>query len=294
VAPAAGSQWRYGTTQDIVWQSQGIAQVGVDYRTGEAQPWIPIIDPVNASAGTTPWLVPNQPTLQARVRVRQVPSGLEAVSELFSIAVPAFATGPSPFDLGTVPLNYADWDTLRIVNAGNGPLTISGITSSDPNFWVSRTAFVIPAGKADTIGVYFQPNVIGPDESTITFTADDPASPHTLTAQGNGFVPVAVGDGGVPLAFALEPGRPNPFREQTTFRYALPEAAHARLDVFDLQGRRVATLVDGMRAPGTYSAVFRPAAIAGEGRGAPAPGVYFVRFSAGTFARTYKLLYLAR
>ena len=47
-----------------------------------------------------------------------------------------------------------------------------------------------------------------------------------------------------PEAFALEGNVPNPFREQTRLRFALPEAAHVQLVVYDVRGREASTLID--------------------------------------------------
>ena len=57
---------------------------------------------------------------------------------------------------------------------------------------------------------------------------------------------------------------------------ALPRASHVRIDVFDLAGRRIRTLVDGDREPGVHAVPFEPGTSASS-------GVYFVRMSAGAF-----------
>jgi subtilisin-like proprotein convertase family protein len=48
----------------------------------------------------------------------------------------------------------------------------------------------------------------------------------------------------LPGTFALRQNYPNPFNPATSISFALPRATHARLDVFDVLGRRVATLID--------------------------------------------------
>jgi flagellar hook assembly protein FlgD len=56
----------------------------------------------------------------------------------------------------------------------------------------------------------------------------------------------------VPETLTVQPPAPNPFRDQTTFRYALPEAQKVRVAVYDLLGRQVQTLVDGRRDAGGH------------------------------------------
>ncbi len=85
---------------------------------------------------------------------------------------------------------------------------------------------------------------------------------------------------GVPKRFVLRQNYPNPFNPSTTIRFALPQATHVTLKVFDVLGREVATLVDERRPAGRHAVVF-------DAGGLPS-GVYFVRLSAGAFVRTRK------
>src|SRR4030095_9316052 len=55
-------------------------------------------------------------------------------------------------------------------------------------------------------------------------------------------------------AAALLPSVPNPFRAQATLPFVLARAGRVRLEVFDLRGRKVATLLDGVREAGPQSA----------------------------------------
>jgi hypothetical protein len=68
------------------------------------------------------------------------------------------------------------------------------------------------------------------------------------------------GDGGTghTYPFALEPAFPNPFHHSTTFAYSLPEDADVTLEVFDVLGRRVATLIDEFQREGEHSVMFLP------------------------------------
>jgi hypothetical protein len=85
-----------------------------------------------------------------------------------------------------------------------------------------------------------------------------------------------------PLAFSLSEAYPNPFNPSTRITYALPEATHVRLKVYDPLGREVATLVDGLTEAGRHSAVWRA--------GAAPSGLYLYRLEAGSFSRTRTML----
>ncbi len=106
-----------------------------------------------------------------------------------------------------------------------------------------------------------------------------------------------------PSEFALEQNFPNPFNPSTVIRYSLPDVGrdavsterlsesfyNVTLKVYDIRGREVATLVDGMREAGEYTARWD----AGENSG----GVYFYKLTANhnstpneVFTETKKML----
>ncbi len=104
-------------------------------------------------------------------------------------------------------------------------------------------------------------------------------------ATGNPPEPCLVSSPGeaLPEAFALEESYPNPVRSEAQIRYALPEAAHVELSVYDALGREVARLADGEKPAGYHTATF-------EAGGLPS-GVYVYRLRAGdAFAESGKLV----
>ncbi len=79
----------------------------------------------------------------------------------------------------------------------------------------------------------------------------------------------------LPDEFALEQNFPNPFNASTEIRFALPVASRVKLDVFDLLGNLVTTLLDEPRAAGTYSVTWHP--------DSAASGAYLYCLRAGMF-----------
>jgi hypothetical protein len=90
------------------------------------------------------------------------------------------------------------------------------------------------------------------------------------------------GGTGLPASSGLRQNFPNPFNPETVIRYSLLVAGYTRVAVYDILGREVATLVDGIEPVGEH-AVRWDAAHA-------APGVYFCRLEAGSYRGTIKLL----
>ena len=94
-----------------------------------------------------------------------------------------------------------------------------------------------------------------------------------------------------PKQFLLSQNYPNPFNPTTTIRFRLPaslggakQEVHASLKVFDLLGRNVITLIDGMQKPGDYSVTLNANKLAS--------GVYMYRLQAGELVETKKLTVL--
>lgn len=79
---------------------------------------------------------------------------------------------------------------------------------------------------------------------------------------------------------------PNPARGPVRIGYRVAAAGAVRVDVFDVQGRRVATLVDGPSAPGDHVATWVPAGVAA--------GLYVVRMRAGTSVWTRSVSVVGR
>ena len=81
----------------------------------------------------------------------------------------------------------------------------------------------------------------------------------------------------VPGAFRLHANYPNPFNPSTTIRFDLAAPTEVRLDVYDVYGRQVSTLVDERRPAGTHTATWDGRSQSGD---RAASGVYFYRLTA--------------
>lgn len=94
---------------------------------------------------------------------------------------------------------------------------------------------------------------------------------------------------GLPNEFALSQNYPNPFNPSSMIDYSLSNRSYVRLDVFNLVGELVVTLVDEVKSPGRYSVVWNGK----DQSGKPVPsGVYLYRLQAGSFAASKKMMLL--
>lgn len=87
----------------------------------------------------------------------------------------------------------------------------------------------------------------------------------------------------IPEGFGLDQNYPNPFNPATTVSYRVPFESHVRIAVYDMLGREVAQLVNGVQQAGTYTVPF--------GKDAPlTSGTYLYRMTSGQFSETRKMI----
>lgn len=141
----------------------------------------------------------------------------------------------------------------------------------------------------------------GTIDSTGLFTADSTATEVTITATDTitgladqALVLVNFGthiktQEKLPDHFALEQNYPNPFNSRTTVCFQVPRQSRIRLFIFDVLGRQVGVLADGLFQPGRHTLVW-------DGRnanGTAVPsGVYFILMQTDGFSRVRKALYI--
>lgn len=150
------------------------------------------------------------------------------------------------------------------------------------------------AGYADAAGTfdfYVTTDLVSP--LTVTAVATDSENNSSAFAQNitEGDVtgidgPIA---GLVPYGFELSQNYPNPFNATTVISFNTPAAQRTSLEIYDVLGRRVATLLDRPLSPGSYSIDWNGQTADGS---TVASGTYFYRLSSGGRTETRKMLLL--
>ncbi len=96
-----------------------------------------------------------------------------------------------------------------------------------------------------------------------------------------GVITNAVGVQEAPAAFAVDQNVPNPFNPTTTITFSLAQAGDVTVDVFNVAGQKVDTLVDGYMDAGQHSAVWDASGFSA--------GVYFYTVKSAGFSQTMKM-----
>ena len=175
-----------------------------------------------------------------------------------------------------------------------GDLTLTGIRGrvemgADLSSYLSSSRTtdegirIVFAGAEATSGPGELLRVYGTSSSLIEL-ADAVFNNGDVTGTASGLISLVV-----PTTFALHPNTPNPFNPATTIRFELPQAAEVKLEIFDILGQKVRTLVASPLQAGTHSAVWHGRNDAGVQVG---NGVYLYRIETDGFTQMRRMLLL--
>ncbi len=188
----------------------------------------------------------------------------------------------------TLPNNADGWHTYRItyqngvstvyVDEHPAPLlsgTTTSLNSTSDIRWGDGSdgntyGFYLDWFIYDTTGVYAPGESIIPDSLFVdepVLSIDDDDSNQAL-----------------PTTYALSQNYPNPFNPSTTIAFQMPKSGHATLQIFNMLGQLVATLVDNQLPAGRHSVVFKT--------GEFASGIYFYRLQTCDFSQTKKMMFM--
>jgi len=93
----------------------------------------------------------------------------------------------------------------------------------------------------------------------------------------------------IPIGSHLSRSYPNPFNPETKISFYLEKEKKVKLEIFNIRGQKLVTLIDDLLPEGEHSLVWSPETY--RGRDLPS-GVYLYRLQAGDYDKTRKMLYL--
>jgi len=125
------------------------------------------------------------------------------------------------------------------------------------------------------------------DSSCMYFTKEGAAY---TSGEGNGWEALKgwfngcseIAEATLPTAYSLSQNYPNPFNATTTIKYQLPAEGDVKLEVYNLFGQKVATLVDGKQQAGYRSVNWDASEISS--------GLYFYKLTVGDFTETRRMM----
>lgn len=170
-------------------------------------------------------------------------------------------------------------ESMDLIVLGNFDVTTR---TSSPNFTKSGTWYDFFSGESIDAADTLLTVELKPGEFHI-YTSEKVATPEQDI-----LTDVYDVESGLRTEFNLEQNYPNPFNPSTKITFTIPAGTAnftgARLQVFDILGREVATLVNKNLTPGIYNVDFNAAGLSS--------GIYFYRLTFGKYSQTKKMLLL--
>jgi len=180
-------------------------------------------------------------------------------------------------------LGSGDWvdRIVRVTNAGTSNLTFTAAVSPDPSFLtvVPPSGVLAPGDGIDLIAHFETGSLpLGQYHADIEFVSNDPITPFgAVPVDLNVVDPAGIGDHAGKAEFAVRGAQWSHAAGRILVRFSLPDGADARLELWDVSGRRL-----DARSVGALGAGEHEVAI---GVASQPSGVYFVRLGrAGRFS----------
>jgi hypothetical protein len=158
-------------------------------------------------------------------------------------------------NMGSSPIDQ----TFTLQNIASGTATVTPYVSSKTKNCEQQSNIPISGGT-------FTATLA--DSSITTFVG------NVVTAVGNVLE--------IPQTFTLFQNYPNPFNPTTQINYSVPAKSYVTLTVYNLLGQKVATLFDGIRHAGRYSAMFDGFELTS--------GMYFLRLQSNGLSEVRKMV----
>jgi hypothetical protein len=179
--------------------------------------------------------------------------------------------------------NNVSWETVASGTTNRMDYRRIGVSN-----WTTKT----PAGSSGSYSSFF-PQYLPSEFKLRTTISSVEYESLVYTDEGSCGEPDPQGapmaPGGAVVKNAYLNARPNPFNPVVTIGYGVPDNVHIELAVFDVSGKRVKTLVSGVKPSGEYSETW----IGVDERGDNvASGIYFARLTVGSHTLTQKLVML--
>ena len=176
-------------------------------------------------------------------------------------------------------INQMSAETRATLDAGNGPVANLVFTVDDPT--VSEITIEKAEMKKPSHDLVYIYNTRS-NPGQIAFDQTEPEFERISVAVAS------LGDV-LPTEFSLSQNYPNPFNPTTDINFSLPQDARVSLEVYNVLGQRVNTLVDGQLPAGNHTVTWNGTNADG---GQVSSGVYFYKISAENFSETKKMMLL--
>jgi hypothetical protein len=195
----------------------------------------------------------------------------------------------SEVNFGNVPIEITMTLPFTLVNLGN--IAMSGEVSMPDGFALgSPPSYTVPAFSSIAINISFTASVQGAFSGDMLLTTNDVANPQLTIRLRASVGDVSIDDEHLlPLVTALYGNYPNPFNPETMISFDIASDTPVTLQIYNIRGQKVATLIDTYLTRGRYTASWMGV----DAMGKPvSSGVYFYRLKTDDITTVRKMLLL--
>jgi hypothetical protein len=175
---------------------------------------------------------------------------------------------------------------LRVRNDGTDDLQVTDISSDNTDYSVDINNFILLPDVSQIVKVIFTGTSGKASKGNLTIKSNDPGK-GTCTVALIGNNPSGVEEN-IPKVFSISANYPNPFCQATVIKYGCPKRTKVSIQVFDIMGRLVNTLVDKEMDAGYHEVRWDGSTKSGR---KVASAVYFYRMQADDFKATGKMIF---
>ena len=276
--PNGGEVITAGSMYYILWNSQNIIEVKIEYSTNNGVSWLGVVDSMT-STGIYEWIVPSTLTSQGRVKISDL-------------------SNPNIFDLSDGSFTIQSSKSITVINPNGGEILEGGsiyeINWSSNDVEDVKIEYSVNNGASwnlivDTTpstGAYLWdiPNILTTQGRV---KISDVTTPSIYDVSNNTFrinYTVDVNDPKFSIDYHLYQNYPNPFNPSTHIEFSIPEYTYVNLSIYDILGNLVATLVSEGKSAGNYKIAFDASNIPS--------GLYFYKIITSDYNATKKMILL--
>ena len=189
-------------------------------------------------------------------------------------------------DVGVyMPIGSSDI-SFTLHNEGSYPLVLSYHLNDNEGWFESQTTeLILEPNSTETISFTGNVSVANGGNPIILTVVPIHHPERSKTISVDGFTsPLAIDEDLIPNSFRLDEPYPNPFNPATIIQYSIYNEQNILLQVFNISGQLVETLVNGTASAGQHSILWSSGQIS--------TGIYFIKMSTDLHCQTRKVLYL--
>jgi len=180
-----------------------------------------------------------------------------------------------------LPLAYYQFDTEGITHDAISPRTAShSFFGNIDEILTSINQKITTLSPGEVISFSFGPIPEAPPGKVTRYAL-------TFAGRYSSEWPIGASESETPTSFNLLQNVPNPFNEGTLISYSVPQDSPVKLEVYNILGQQVKTLVDGFESAGPHDVWWNGRDDRGK---SVASGIYFYRFTTGRFSESKKMI----